>query len=53
MGIRRDSFAPASQFAHQGHAIKLASVIWPQLVACAVLLLLGALSIWMLSAVRA
>ncbi|MES2192089.1 MAG: PAS domain S-box protein [Pseudomonadota bacterium] len=53
MGARQDSF-PASNPPPQEHvAIKLTSVIWPQLAACAVLLLLGALSIWLLSAVRA
>ncbi len=53
MGIRQDSFAPLSRFADQRPALRLASVIWPQLATCAVLLLLGALSIWLLSAVRA
>lgn len=53
MGIRRDSVTPSEQFAAQRPAIRLTSVIWPQLATCAVLLLLGALSIWLLSAVRA
>lgn len=53
MGIRRDSVTPSEQLPDQRPAIKLTSIIWPQLAACAVLLLLGALSIWLLSAVRA
>lgn len=53
MGIRRDSVTPSEQFAAQRPTIRLVSVVWPQLATCAVLLLLGALSIWLLSAVRA
>lgn len=53
MGIRRDSFDPVSRLPNQRPVLGLASVVWPQLVACAVLLLLGGLSIWLLSAVRA
>ncbi|AYQ28648.1 MULTISPECIES: PAS domain S-box protein [unclassified Polaromonas] len=41
------------QLPDQVPRLNLASVIWPQLAACAVLLLLGALSIWLLSGVRA
>ncbi|MES2401480.1 MAG: PAS domain S-box protein [Pseudomonadota bacterium] len=52
MGVRQDSFPASEQPSNQPVAIKLTSVIWPQLAACAVLLLLGALSIWLLSAVR-
>lgn len=53
MRTRENSFPPATQVGDQRAAIKLTAVIWPQLAACAVLLLLSALSIWLLSAVRA
>ena len=53
MGIRRDSVTPSEHLPEQRPSLNLSSVIWPQVATCAVLLLLGALSIWLLSAVRA
>lgn len=52
MGVHAESAGPEEQ-PPEPLRIRLMAVIWPQLAACAVMLLLAALSIWLLSAVRA
>ncbi|RYG10067.1 MAG: PAS domain S-box protein, partial [Burkholderiales bacterium] len=53
MGAQANAEHASEHPPDQGSSFRLAAVIWPQITACAVLLLMGALSIWLLSALRA